>query len=247
MGSSFAAGPGIVPIGNARAGRSDRNYPRQVAQRLGFDLVDMTWSGATAADLLSTQVPAITADTELVTITAGGNDIGYIGSLVAGSLAGIAARGLQPLPRSIPDRIRARVDLARTAADVERARAALAAVVTAARERAPSARVVLVDYVTVIGPRDLPWSLRWPFDPDRAAVIRATAAGLAAAFAGAAASTGAELVRALAASHEHGVGSAEPWISGFQLGLPARRGPVPFHPTLAGMTGVAELVVAHLR
>lgn len=51
----MAAGPGITPrvAGSPRsAGRSARNYPHLVADALGLDLVDVTFSGATTAHVL---------------------------------------------------------------------------------------------------------------------------------------------------------------------------------------------------
>ena len=54
LGSSMAAGPGIRPRADGAplpAGRSARNYPHLVADRLGLDLVDVTYSGATTANL----------------------------------------------------------------------------------------------------------------------------------------------------------------------------------------------------
>ena len=56
LGSSMAAGPGIAPRAKDapwRAGRSAANYPHLVAQRLGLDLVDVTYSGATTAHVLT--------------------------------------------------------------------------------------------------------------------------------------------------------------------------------------------------
>ena len=56
LGSSMAAGPGIPPRAKDapwRAGRSAGNYPHLVAQRLGLDLVDVTYSGATTAHVLT--------------------------------------------------------------------------------------------------------------------------------------------------------------------------------------------------
>ncbi|WP_041289427.1 hypothetical protein [Kribbella flavida] len=53
LGSSFAAGPGIAPEIDKAAGRSQRNYAHLVAERLELDLIDVTYSGATTAHLLS--------------------------------------------------------------------------------------------------------------------------------------------------------------------------------------------------
>ena len=69
-----------------RAGRSARNYPHLVAQRLGLDLVDVTYSGATTATCAAPTASTArrrrstrsTAPRTLVTVTIGGNDVGYV-------------------------------------------------------------------------------------------------------------------------------------------------------------------------
>ncbi|MEP6843688.1 MAG: GDSL-type esterase/lipase family protein, partial [Pseudolysinimonas sp.] len=100
MGSSFAAGPGLgalAPGAPAGAGQSLRNYPHLVATELGLSLTDVSFSGATITGLLNgettiqgyrmpPQVDALTPDTRLVTITGGGNDVGYIGRIMMGSM-----------------------------------------------------------------------------------------------------------------------------------------------------------------
>jgi hypothetical protein len=109
LGSSYAAGPGIAPVANARALRSGRNYAHQVAERLSLELIDVTCSGATTANILTRpqrtfagvmrpQIEAVAADAGLVTITAGGNDIAYVGSLIKGSIANELARRLSTFP-----------------------------------------------------------------------------------------------------------------------------------------------------
>ncbi|MEO6794143.1 MAG: GDSL-type esterase/lipase family protein, partial [Mycobacterium sp.] len=98
LGSSMAAGPGIRPAvaGAPRAsGRSARNYPHLVADALNLDLVDVTFSGATSAHLLTErqlgappQVEALDGSETLVTVTIGGNDVGYVPLLAAAALFG---------------------------------------------------------------------------------------------------------------------------------------------------------------
>jgi len=88
LGSSMAAGPGIPPAAKdapLRARRSAANYPHLVAQRLRLDLVDVTYSGATTAHVLTDaqhgtppQVEVLDGSEALVTITIGGNDVGYV-------------------------------------------------------------------------------------------------------------------------------------------------------------------------
>ncbi len=96
LGSSMAAGPGIVPRDKdapLRAVRSAANYPHLVAQRLGMDLVDVTYSGATTAHVLTDrqhgeppQIDALDGSEALVTVTIGGNDVGYVPLLTAAGL-----------------------------------------------------------------------------------------------------------------------------------------------------------------
>lgn len=67
--------------------RSTVNYPSFLAKRLDAKLTDLTVSGATLLNVLDTpqgmlksfrpQVDGVTSDADIVTITAGGNDMGY--------------------------------------------------------------------------------------------------------------------------------------------------------------------------
>lgn len=82
LGSSMASGPGIKPRAEGapfRSGRSARNYPHLVAERAGLELVDVTYSGATTAHVLTErqngappQLTALDGSEALVTVTIGG-------------------------------------------------------------------------------------------------------------------------------------------------------------------------------
>src|ERR1700761_5145156 len=142
----MAAGPGIRPSAPGApfgSGRSARNYAHLVAERLGLDLVDVTFSGATTAHVLAErqrsappQIEALDGSEELVTITIGGNDVGYVPALMAASLPALARR----LPS-----IRELLDRAARDSALDGVGAALRAVGGAVRERAPRARVLFVD------------------------------------------------------------------------------------------------------
>jgi lysophospholipase L1-like esterase len=246
LGSSMAAGPGIPPRDKhapLRAGRSAANYPHLVAQRLGLDLVDVTYSGATTAHVLTDrqnseppQVSALDGSEELVTITIGGNDAGYIPMLTAAGLPG-AVRSLpvlggllrEMLDPTARDRALVQVD------------EALKVVGRTVRQLSPRARVFFVDYLTVLSP---PGEDATPLSGVDAALGRRVAATLERLTAEAAAETGCEVVRASDASREHHAWSADPWTtkpSRFGLPIPGR--PVPAHPNAAGMRAVAELVI----
>ncbi|MDQ2626491.1 MAG: SGNH/GDSL hydrolase family protein, partial [Actinomycetota bacterium] len=154
LGSSMAAGPGIRPVvpGAPRpAGRSVRNYPHLVARALNLDLVDVTFSGATTAHLLTErqhgappQLEALDGSETLVTITIGGNDVGYVPLLMAAALLPRAARLLAPVGTLFDHRERQRA--------LDGVESSLRAVGAAVRNRAPQARVFFVDYLTLLPP-----------------------------------------------------------------------------------------------
>jgi len=254
LGSSFAAGPGIGPIVHKPAGRSGRNYAHLVAAELGLELVDVTYSGATTANLLDTaqddappQLDAITPETALVTITAGGNDLDYVGTFIRGSMLNTLAKPATVLGRRVANRIRARVSYLKDDAAYQAVTDSLTTVVERIRDRAPDSRIILVDYLTLVGPSTRA-RLDVPLNEEQLPSVAMMADGLAAAFAKAAAAAGADLIAASAASRDHAIGSPESWTTGFTLRPPGLlRGVVPYHPNAAGMRAVADLVLDTLK
>lgn len=115
LGDSFASGPLVPPQYERPWGclRSSMNYAHQVASALALDLTDVTCSGADTNDMWDThgvspeeefaeygerfgytghpgnppQLDALRADTDIVTLQIGGNDIGF------GSLATTCGEG----------------------------------------------------------------------------------------------------------------------------------------------------------
>jgi lysophospholipase L1-like esterase len=242
LGSSMAAGPGIRPSAAGapfRAGRSARNYAHLVAQRLGFDLVDVTYSGATTANILTDaqhgsppQVEALDGSEDLVTVTIGGNDVGYVPLLTAA--------GLPRIVRSVPllgTVVREMVDpTARDRALVEVAES-LKEVGRTIRQRSPRAKVLFVDYLTLLPPT----GAAPPLSDIDVALGRRVADTLERLTGEAAADTGCGWVRVADASREHHAWSAEPWTT--KPGLPWPGRPAPLHPNAAGMRAVADLII----
>ena len=246
MGSSFAAGPGIparAPASPRRAGRSSGNYAHLVAGALGLDLHDVTYSGATTSDIMQpsaagqpAQLDAVTPDTRLVTITAGGNDVGYLPRLTLASL---------PWPLRALPHVRARIagygDQDVTDERFGQLERNLVTIGRLLRGRAPACRVLFVDYLTILPPHgDNPGA---PPPPQIARWGRVIAARLAATTQAAALAAGCEYVSASAASADHHAWSAAPWTRRFHLSL---RGGAPYHPNAAGMAAVSQLVLAAL-
>jgi lysophospholipase L1-like esterase len=88
LGDSYAAGP-LIPVMEQPWGclKSTNNYPKLLAKRLGLSLLDATCSGAQTDDMWHpqgvsptpnpAQFDRLAADTALVTLQIGGNDIGF--------------------------------------------------------------------------------------------------------------------------------------------------------------------------
>ncbi len=246
LGSSMAAGPGITPRapGSPRlALRSARNYPHLLAADLGLDLVDVSYSGATTAHLLTDQqngaapqISALDGTEELVTITIGGNDIGYVPALMAATLPRVSH--LLPLVgRSLRDLLDPETR-ERAITEVE---ASLLAVGRGVRAASPDARILFVEYLTLLpaaGER------AWPLRAAYADLGRHLADRLVELTQSAAASAGCEVVPVAEASRAHHAWSKDPWTVGAGLPLPGR--PMPYHPNAAGMRAVATLAREHL-
>lgn len=250
MGSSFASGSGVAPYDPAapvRCQRSTQNYAHQLARKRNLALVDVTCGGATTAHILGSwielppQIEALTADTVLVTITIGGNDIGYIGGLIAGSCGGDpqSPAAQQPLCQMIAAGRRGGAAMpTATEAGWAKVGEALAEIVREIRRRSPRARIVFVDYLTVLPEGGL--CSQTPLSSDAARTGRAVATRLAALTAAVAGRNGAHVIAASRMSQRrHDACATNPWMAGF-VPPAGSRSFVPYHPNLAGMTAVAE-------
>ncbi|MFJ3404836.1 SGNH/GDSL hydrolase family protein [Promicromonospora sp. NPDC090134] len=240
LGSSYAAGPGLKPRadGSPRpAGRSAANYAHLFAQRRSLRLVDMTYSGAVSADLLSAgkrgpaQLDAVTTKTRLVTITAGGNDIGYLPTL---TLSSLPAR-LGHLPR-LARRIRTAMDpsvMEKRLADLE---SQLGEVASTIRGRSPHAEIVFVDYLTILPLEGEP---AHPLNEEVIVWGRAAARKLGETYAAVAAREDCRFLSVGARSAKHHAWSKDPWTRRFHLSL---SGGAPYHPNAEGMERVAGML-----
>lgn len=244
MGSSFAAGPGIptyVDNPAAPCYRSDQNYAHQIARRYNLALTDVSCSGAVTAHLdgprvanqggaIPPQIDALTTDTRLVTVTIGGNDLGYIGGLTTASCAGLMKQtGVQAdcAPMIAPPAEKTFTDLA-TRMD---------AIAKDIRRRAPQAQLVFVDYLAVLP--ETGTCPATPLDEFAANGARYTARRLAEITRTVAGKNGAAIVTASEFSKGHDACSADPWMYGYpRPGAPVAG--ATYHPNAAGMTAVAD-------
>lgn len=93
LGDSYTAGAGILPLSSTISPlclQTTLNYPHLIAHADGFDLQDVSCSGATSGDMTSSQYPgvapqfdALSGSTSVVTVGIGGNDNDlFVGALV---------------------------------------------------------------------------------------------------------------------------------------------------------------------
>ena len=248
MGSSYAAGPGIAemaPDSPGRCGQSTLNYARQVARAFKLKLVDRSCSGATTADILGSgpthrppQLAGLTPDTRLVTVTVGGNDVRYMADF---SVA-VCAQD----PESLPETMRAQACARPATFSVEQAFAAvdanLRAIASEVRRRSPQARLVFVDYVTVLPPRGTCAAVA--IAAHSADELRARAKRLADLTARVARENSADLVKASELTRVHDACATDPWTAGLVRQPFSAWGATSFHPSLAAMNTIAKALIA---
>jgi len=239
MGSSMAAGPGlgqIKPGTPERCTRTFANYPTLLAERLKLTLVDATCSGATTEhvlrpwDDLPAQIDAVTPDTTLVTLTIGGNDLNYIGALMASGCDEKAKATFQGQTIDCPS--------ARQPTEVDYAivEKNLNEIARQVKQRAPQAHLIFVQYLQLV-----PGALcdATPISEARAASARATAQRLADITENIARENGSLLLLAHDWSAQNTPCGDLPYVNGNPAGYDMSNGMI-WHPNFAGMAAIAD-------
>lgn len=215
LGDSYASGAG-TSAGSAEENecrRSDEAHPNLLAAEVEAlaDLDFVACSGATTADLLAEQLPAVGADTQVVTMTIGGNDVGLTRSL--------RVCALTPESTDCTGAVAAAQDV------IGELPAAIAGVIGQVRERAPEARVFVTAYPVLVGADvvagtaacmiagfDVPPELAEVSDAINAALNAAVAAGVEEAE-----DANTVFVDVAPAFVGHDLCAAAPWINGVVL------------------------------
>jgi lysophospholipase L1-like esterase len=223
LGDSYSAASGVLPPDPAAPPaclRSPANYPRVIAGATGARLTDVTCGAADTEDFFTAQysgvlpqLDAVGAETELVTMTIGGNDSGvFINSIVRCGAAGLSTAG-QGSPckdrygSSFEDTIRTTTY------------PALVNALQAVRDAAPAAEVAILGYPWIM-PESGGCFARMPVAEGDVPYLRGIQATLNDAVRRAAAATGATYVNMSKASEGHdacqplGVRWIEPVLQG---------------------------------
>ncbi len=246
LGDSYAAGPlipnPVLPLGCLK---SDHNYPHLAAPGIGLTLRDASCSGATTADMTNPQnvepdgpnppqLNSIDANTTVVSLTIGGNDIGF--SSVAQScitLNPFSHPCLDKYDAGGVDQLKARIEA--TAPKV-------AAVLAGIRSRAPSAKIYVVNYPAIVPETGFGCWPQMPIGFQDVPYLRSTEQRLDSMLATQAAAAGATLVNWYNASigHDACKSSSTRWVEPLVPGELA----APIHPNQAGMQGAANALLA---
>ena len=236
-----ASGPLIPDTADALCLRSTNDYPHLVAARLGLDLTDVTCSGATTDNIVGTpqgavppQINALAADTRIVTLTIGGNDVLYSGSAIACAAAGL--QGQSCLGSTIhPD------DIARRLAGLE---SKLLALFDRIKATAPAAKIFMVSYFRMLPARDGPCPPSVPMLAGDEAFIARLGRSLQRISRRAAHRAKVQFVDIYAPKHHDACAPpGQRWVEGQVPASPA----LIFHPNAAGMQAAAKLIVKRIK
>lgn len=245
MGDSYSAGSGVLPLSPGAfllCAQSSRNYPHVMAAALGASLTDVTCGGANTSHYSTSQYPgvapqldALSADTDLVTMTIGGNDT----NLFAESILTCAGLGLATLGQGSPckdavgDGFDQRID-GQIQPNVTKA-------LNDVMAKAPNAEVVILGTPWIL-PATNGCFLKMPIAKGDVPFLRTMQARLNGAFEKAAADTGATYVDLSVVSDGHdackpiGTRWVEPALFGTNF--------VPVHPNALGEAKMAEAALA---
>jgi len=245
LGDSYAAGPlipnqSLEPLGCLR---SDHNYAHLTASALGLSLTDVSCSGATTADMTEAQnvepgpnppqFDGLNSGTDIVSLTIGGNDIGF---------SEILESCITLNPFSTP--CKEKYDSGghdQLAERIENAAPKVAAVLEGIHSRSPNARVFVVNYPDILPTGSGCWP-QVPLGFGDVPYLHATEERLNSMLATEAAAHGATLVDWYSASigHDACQSSSNRWVEPL---IPAEL-TAPVHPTKAGMAGAATALEA---
>ena len=249
LGDSYTAGPlipnPVLPLGCLK---SSNNYPRLAAPSLGLPLRDPSCSGARTDHMTQPQnvdpdgpnppqFNSLDAETTVVSLTIGGNDIGF---------SEVAQGCITVNPFSTPcknkytaggkDQLAERITA--TAPKV-------AAVLQGIKARSPLAKIYVLNYPAIFPETGFGCWPQMPIGFGDVPYLRSTQQKLNSMLATQAAANGATLVNWYGASigHDACKGSSTRWVEPLVPGELA----APIHPNKAGMVGAKNVLVAAVK
>jgi lysophospholipase L1-like esterase len=229
LGDSYSSGVGTRTYygGSGSCYRSPKAYPVLVASQLEASLSFTACSGAKTSDVLSKQLGPLSALTNSVTISVGGNDAGFSSVITQCAL---------PWPWSCDSHITNAQDYIRNTLPAQ-----LNSVYSAIKSRSPNARVAVVGYPRLFNGEDC--NAATFFSPSEQTKLNQTADLLAMTESGRATAYGFRFIDPRSAFTGHAVCDDAEWLNG--LSIPVMES---YHPNVTGQaSGYEPLVFAALR
>ncbi|URM89256.1 SGNH/GDSL hydrolase family protein [Streptomyces sp. MRC013] len=215
MGDSYSSGNGAFSTNlDSACGRNTYAYPHLVARsRPNTSLDFVACQGATTGDVPG-QARALSADTDYVSITIGGNDVGFANLIVncAGSWSPTCDSAIDNTNNRIRNELPAKLDKA----------------YAAIRAGAPNATVVVLGYGRVFG-QDLGCPAAAGASPDKAVKLNAVADNLDAVTKSRAEAAGFVYKSSIRSFTGHDICAADPWVNGATWSVGDS-----YHPTRSG-------------
>ena len=229
LGDSYSSGVGTrsyISDGTS-CQRSTYAYPSLVAAARGYALSFQACSGAKVSDVSSKQLGVLSTSTSFVTLSVGGNDAGFTGTLTEcakpawlSNCGAAVSKANSYITHTLPG--------------------TLATLYAAIRNKAPNAQVVIVGYPHLFNGEDCN-ALTW-FSPSEESSLNATADQLNGVLATAATAKGFSFANPTSAFIGHAVCGSPEWLNG--LSNPISES---YHPNRTGQSaGYAPLVSALL-
>ena len=225
QGDSYASGTGTREYYDAGCQRSNYSYAKLLAARDGLNLSHVACSGARIPDVRANQLGALSAATNLVTLSIGGNDAGF---------SSVITQCAKPWPWTCSgDITNARNFITSTLPGQ------LDSLYTDIRTRAPNAHVIIVGYPRLFNGQECNLGAR--ISPDEQTALNGVADLLASKTAAVAVAHGFDFVDPRTPFDPHRICASVEWLNG--LSDPIGES---YHPNKLGHQDFADLVAAKL-
>jgi lysophospholipase L1-like esterase len=225
QGDSFASGTGTREYYDSGCQRSNHSYAKQLAAQEGMTLSHVACSGARIPNVRANQLGALSATTDLVTISIGGNDAGF---------SSVITQCAKPWPFTCTGDINNARNFINNTLPGQ-----LDALYTEIETRAPNAQVIVVGYPRLFNGEQCNLGAR--ISPAEQSALNSVADLLATKLSAVATAHGFEFLDVRAPFNTHRVCDDVEWLNG--LSNPVGES---YHPNRLGHDALTDLISARL-
>lgn len=215
MGDSYSAGSGGGDEFGG-CGQSVNGYGTWVAASLGTQFSNLACAGFTTEQVRTLEVPLLAPNTTLITLTAGGNDIGWTAAIAAC----LAPTSTEAVCKSA---------VANSVSLMKNLPKSVTSMLKAIKAKAPGARVLYLGYPRLFEPQNMAALGYTPTQISGTKTLNAAADLLNGVLALSALSNRTAFVPVAYLFRGHGVPSSSPWLT-----YPGGPNPFAFHPNADG-------------